>query len=42
MKGLRSTALRRSLVAGALFVLLASAPLPAEVVKVEVGVAGMF
>ncbi len=42
MKGLRSTALRRSLVAGALFVLLAAAPPPAEVIKVEVGVAGMF
>ncbi len=42
MKGLRSTALRRSLVAGMLFALLASAPLPAAVIKAEVGVAGMF
>jgi len=42
MKGLRSTLRRRSLVAGALFVLLASTAAAAEVVKVEVGVAGMF
>ena len=42
MKGLRSLASRRSLVAGALLVLLATTPAAAEVVKVEVGVAGMF
>ena len=41
MKSLRSTALRRSLVAGALLVLLAATAAPAEVISVEVGVAGM-
>ena len=42
MNNLRSLARRRSLVVGALLVLLASTSVPAEVVKVEVGVAGMF
>ncbi len=42
MKGLRSAAPWGSLVAGALFVLLASAPASAAIIKAEVGVAGMF
>jgi hypothetical protein len=41
LKNLRS-ATQRSLVVGALFVLLATGAVPAEVIKVEVGVAGMF
>lgn len=42
MQGLKSAACRRSLVAGAIFVLLVSATVSAEVIKVEVGVSGMF
>ena len=42
MRGVRSAIRTRSLVAGALFVLLASTSAPVEVIKVEVGVAGMF
>lgn len=42
MSGLRAAGPRRALVTGALFVLLASTAVSAEVIKVEVGVSGMF
>lgn len=42
MNGLRAAGPRRALVAGALLVLLVSTAASAEVIKVEVGVSGMF
>ena len=42
MNGLGAAGPRRALVAGALFMLLASTSVSAEVIKVEVGVSGMF
>ena len=42
MRATKSAALQRSLVAGALFVLLAATAAPAGILKVEVGVEGMF
>ena len=38
----RLAVLQRSLVAGALFVLLAATAAPAGILKVEIGVEGMF
>ncbi len=42
MRVVKSVALQRSLGAGALFVLLAATATPAGILKVEVGVEGMF
>ncbi len=42
MNTLRAAGPRRALVAPALFALLASTAVSAEVVKVEVGISGMF
>jgi len=42
MNGLKAPGPRRALVVGALFMLLASTAVSAEIVRVEVGVSGMF